>query len=179
MQNIESWLPAFSREETDILASFNSLHLLPAWRFWQSGWTWDRQPALSNQFLGNGPSFGTSCAFALRHERPLVLCAGTGWCKEWTGLTLSDHDSNEVGWRLLIHPYMVFYVQTMYRSVQIVRNACNLLTFIRTWYAHMRANTFTTGWKTHVQTGSYFSGRGMRVGNVTSLGPNFCPFQHR
>ena len=45
----------------------------------------------------------------------------------------------------VIHTYMVFYVQTMYRRVQIVRNTCNLLTFICTWYVHIRANTFTTG----------------------------------
>ena len=32
----------------------------------------------------------------------------------------------------IINTYMVFYVQTMYRSVQIVRNTCNLLTFICT-----------------------------------------------
>ena len=72
---------------------------------------------------------------------PLVLCAGTGWCKEWTGLTLS----NELGWHLLIHTYMVFYVQTMYSSVQSVRNTCNLLTFIPVWYLNIRANTLTMG----------------------------------
>ena len=45
----------------------------------------------------------------------------------------------------VMNTYMVFYVQTMYRRVQIVRNTCNLHTFIWTWYMHIRANTFTTG----------------------------------
>ena len=39
-------------------------------------WPW--QPALSHQLVGDGLSFGPSCAFALKHMRPLVLCAGTG-----------------------------------------------------------------------------------------------------
>ena len=39
----------------------------------------------------------------------------------------------------------VFYVQTMYRRVQIVQNTCNLLTYICTCYVHIRANTFMTG----------------------------------
>ena len=83
---------------------------------------------------------------------PRALC-WAGWCKEWTGLALS----NELGWRLLIHTYMVFYVQTMYRLVQIVRNKCNLLKFIRTWYVHIRANTFITGQKSPVQRGHIFA----------------------
>ena len=33
-------------------------------------WLW--QPALSHQFVGDSLAFGPSCAFALRHMRPIA-----------------------------------------------------------------------------------------------------------
>ena len=119
--------------------------------------TWPWQPALLHQFVGDSLSFILSCALRWGTCAPCALCLYwltrmqiMNWVDavQWTGLT--PPKTYIYG---LLCPN---YVQTMYRSVQIVLSTCNLLTFIRTWYAHIHANTYMMGKNSPVQTGSFF-----------------------